>query len=122
MGISDDAPLNKKELVDFPIEKSRMRNIWWIILILVFATALYGFSLGLNTIAIPLILQFFIAYSATAVFSLNSALAIDIYPGALVSATTVNNLMVVRLELLVWLLYNLLSTPLGLDQHSCCST
>jgi MFS family permease len=93
MGIPDDTPLNKKELFDFPIEKSRMRNIWWIILIFVFATALYGFSLGLNTIAIPLVLQFFIAYSATAVFSLNSALVIDLYPGASASATAVNNLM-----------------------------
>jgi MFS family permease len=93
MGISDDTPLNKKELVDFPIEKSRMRNIWWIILIFVFATALYGFSLELNTIAIPLVLQFFIAYSATGVFSLNSALVIDLYPGASASATAVNNLM-----------------------------
>ena len=87
MGISDDTPLKKKELVDFPIEKSRMRNIWWIILIFVFATALYGFSLGLDTIAIPLVLQFFIAYSATVVFSLNGALVIDLYPGASASAT-----------------------------------
>jgi hypothetical protein len=70
-----------------------MRNIWWIILIFIFATALYGFSLGLNAIAIPLVLQFFIANSATAVFSLNSALVIDLYPGAPASATAVNNLM-----------------------------
>jgi hypothetical protein len=93
MVIPDDTSLNKKELVDFPIEKSRMRNIWWIILIFIFAPALYGFSLGLNAIATPLVLQFFIAYSATAVFSLNSALVIDLYPGASASATAVNNLM-----------------------------
>jgi hypothetical protein len=53
----------------------------------------YGFSLGLNTIAIPLVLQFSIAYSATAVLALNSALVVDLYPGASVSATAVNNLM-----------------------------
>ena len=92
-GIADDTPLNKKELVDFPIEKSRMRNIWWIILIFVVTVALYGFSLRLHIIAVPLILQFFIAYSATAVFSLNSALVIDLFPGASASATAVNNLM-----------------------------
>jgi MFS family permease len=92
-GISPDIPLNKKELVDFPIEQSRMRNIWWIILIFVMTTALYGYSLGLNMLPVPLILQFFIAYSATAVFSLNSALVIDLYPGASASATAVNNLM-----------------------------
>jgi MFS family permease len=92
-GISSNTPFNKKELVDFPIEKSRLRNIWWNIVIFVVTVALYGFSLSLNIIAIPLILQFFIAYTATAVFSLNSALVIDLYPGASASATAVNNLM-----------------------------
>ncbi|PMD54872.1 MFS general substrate transporter [Hyaloscypha bicolor E] len=92
-GIPEDTKLNKKDLVDFPIEKSRLRNIWWIVLIFILATAGYGFSLNLNLIALPLILQFFIAYTATAVFSLNSALVIDLYPGASASATAVNNLM-----------------------------
>jgi MFS family permease len=91
--IPEDTKLNKKDLVDFPIEKSRLRNIWWIVLIFILATAGYGFSLDLNLIALPLILQFFIAYTATAVFSLNSALVIDLYPGASASATAVNNLM-----------------------------
>ena len=92
-GIPDDVKLDKKALVDFPIEKSRLRNIWWIVLIFVLTTAFYGFSLNLNQIAVPLVLQFFIAYTATAVFSLNSALVIDLYPGASASATAVNNLM-----------------------------
>lgn len=91
--IQVETKLNKKELADFPTEKSRMRSIWWIVLLFVITTALYGFSLSLNIIALPLILQFFIAYSATAVFSLNSALIIDLYPGASASATAVNNLM-----------------------------
>jgi MFS family permease len=91
--IPKDMELNKKDLVDFPIEKSRLRNIWWIVLIFIAATAGYGFSFNLNLIAIPLIFQFFIAYTATAVFSLNSALVIDLYPGASASATAVNNLM-----------------------------
>ncbi|CZR64513.1 related to synaptic vesicle transporter SVOP and related transporters (major facilitator superfamily) [Phialocephala subalpina] len=91
--IPEDTKLNKKDLVDFPIEKSRLRNIWWIVLIFIVATAGYGFSLNINFIALPLILQFFIAYTATAVFSLNSALVIDLYPGASASATAVNNLM-----------------------------
>ena len=91
--IPEDTKLNKKDLVDFPIEKSRLRNIWWIVSIFIVATAGYGFSLNLNLIALPLVLQFFIAYTATAVFSLNSALVIDLYPGASASATAVNNLM-----------------------------
>jgi len=91
--VSEDTKLKKKELADFPIERSRLRNIWWIVLIFVVSTAAYGFSLNLNQIAIPLVLQFLIAYTATAVFSLNSALVIDLYPGASASATAVNNLM-----------------------------
>ncbi|KAM3076309.1 hypothetical protein ACMFMF_005642 [Clarireedia jacksonii] len=91
--IPEDTKLNKKDLVDFPIEKSRLRNIWWIVSVFIAATAGYGFSLNLDLIAIPLILQFLIAYTATAVFSLNSALVIDLYPGASASATAVNNLM-----------------------------
>ncbi|KAL5331419.1 hypothetical protein ACEPPN_000949 [Leptodophora sp. 'Broadleaf-Isolate-01'] len=91
--IPEDTKLNKKDLVDFPIEKSRLRNIWWNVLIFIAATAGYGFSLNLDRIAIPLMLQFFIAYTATAVFSFNSALVIDLYPGASASATAVNNLM-----------------------------
>lgn len=35
----------------------------------------------------------FIAHTATAVFSLNGALAIDLYPGKLASAIAVNNLI-----------------------------
>ncbi len=54
-GIDADTKLNKKELVDFPIEKSRMRNIWWIILIFILSTALYGYSLSLRILAIPLV-------------------------------------------------------------------
>lgn len=92
-GISKDIEIKKKDLVDFPIELSRLRNVWWIVVIFTAATAAYGFSLNLNQIVIPLILQFFIASTATAVFSLNSALVIDLYPGASASATAVNNLV-----------------------------
>lgn len=92
-GIADDVKLDKKSLADFPVERSRLRSIWWIILIFVASTGMYGFSLDLNKIAVPLVIQFFIAYTATAVFSLNSALVIDLYPGASASATAVNNLM-----------------------------
>ncbi|KAI9649105.1 hypothetical protein NHQ30_001672 [Ciborinia camelliae] len=91
--ISADIPIKASELLDFPIEVARMRNIWWIVLIFVITTALYGYSLSLEIMALPLILQFFIAYTATAVFSLNSALVIDLYPGKSASATAVNNLI-----------------------------
>ncbi|KAJ8064641.1 hypothetical protein OCU04_006964 [Sclerotinia nivalis] len=91
--IPADVPIKASELLDFPIEVARMRNIWWIVLVFIVATGLYGYSLKLEIMALPLILQFFIAYAATAVFSLNSALIIDLYPGKSASATAVNNLI-----------------------------
>lgn len=91
--IPEDVKLNAKGEDDFPIEKARLRNIWWIVLIFVITTILYGYSFRFHHLAAPLILQFFIAYTATAVFSLNSTLVVDLYPGKGASATAVNNLM-----------------------------
>lgn len=77
---------------DFPIEIARMRNTWWITALFIVSTAAYGFSLKTH-LAIPVILQYIIAYSSTSVFTINSAMVIDLYPGASASATAVNNLM-----------------------------
>lgn len=99
---------------DFPIEKARMRSMWWIVAIFIVATSAYGWTLK-TSIVVPLILQFFstflpltlslldsnksmintkltVAYTATAVFNINSALVIDLFPGKAASATAVNNL------------------------------
>ncbi|KAJ5819436.1 hypothetical protein N7474_005027, partial [Penicillium riverlandense] len=84
--------ITSKTHPDFPIEYARMRNTWWITAIFIVCTALYGFSLQTN-LAVPVILQYIIAYCATAIFTINSALVIDLYPGASASATAVNNLM-----------------------------
>jgi MFS family permease len=91
--IPDNVVLNKKELIDFPFEKARLRNIWWMVLLFITTTSLYGFSIRLNILAIPLILQFFISYTANSVFALNQTLVVDLYPRASASATAVNNLM-----------------------------
>lgn len=91
--IPDCIKLNEKTDTSFPIEKARLRNVWWIVAIFIVTTAAYGFSLNIPNMALPLVLQFIIAYTATALFSLNSALVIDLYPGAPASATAVNNLM-----------------------------
>ncbi|KAJ5826381.1 hypothetical protein N7474_003519 [Penicillium riverlandense] len=87
-----DTPINTKTHPDFPIEIARMRNTWWITALFIVCTAAYGFSLE-TSVAVPVILQYLIAYCATAIFTINSALVIDLYPGASASATAVNNLM-----------------------------
>ncbi|KAG9233736.1 major facilitator superfamily domain-containing protein [Amylocarpus encephaloides] len=92
-GLPLSTTLNEKELADFPIERSRMRNMWWHVLIFVVTVAAYGYSLNLRTLFVPLILQFCISYTATAIYSLNSALLIDLHPAAFASITAVNGLI-----------------------------
>ena len=82
-----------KTSTSFPIERARLRSIWWMVLVFILATGLYGPSFRINIIYLPLLFQFLIAYTATAIFALNSALMIDLFPGAAASATAVNNLM-----------------------------
>ncbi|CAI7645964.1 unnamed protein product [Penicillium pancosmium] len=84
--------ITSKTHSDFPIEYARMRNTWWITALFIVCTAVYGVSLRTH-LAVPIILQYIIAYCATAIFTINSALVIDLYPGASASATAVNNLM-----------------------------
>ena len=87
-----DTRISSKSHPDFPIEYARMRNTWWITALFLVCTAAYGFSLRTH-LAVPIILQYITAYCATAIFTINSALVIDLYPGASASATAVNNLM-----------------------------
>lgn len=91
-GLPPETRINSKSHEDFPIEYARLRNNWWIILVFVASTTAYGFLLDTH-LAVPVILQYLIAFAATAVFSVNSALVIDLYPGKSASAMAVNNLM-----------------------------
>lgn len=87
-----DTCITSKAHPGFPIEYARMRNTWWITALFIVSVALYGVSLRTH-VAVPIILQYIIAYCATAIFTINSALIIDLYPGASASATAVNNLI-----------------------------
>ena len=87
-----EARINLKSHPEFPIEVARLRNTRWIIARFVVITAVYGVSLRTD-LAVPVILQYFIAFCATGIFTINSAFIIDLYPGASASATAVNNLM-----------------------------
>ena len=87
------AGITLKKRTDFPIERARLRSMWWITIIFIVAMAGSGPSLQLPNPALPLVLQFFIAFTTTATFSMNSALMIDFFPGSSASATTVNNIV-----------------------------
>ncbi|KAK3328787.1 major facilitator superfamily domain-containing protein [Apodospora peruviana] len=94
-----DVPIDRKKLADFPVSRARLRSSWYLIILFVLAVGGYGFSIASPLLAsrpgmaLPLILQFVIAYTATGIFTQNSALMVDLYPGASASATAVNNLI-----------------------------
>jgi hypothetical protein len=79
-GLDASDVLNFKSLEDFPIERARIRNLWWITLVFITTVGGYGFSFQKksHSIAAPLIIQFIIGASATAMLLLNSVLIGDL--------------------------------------------
>ncbi|TLD37716.1 MFS general substrate transporter [Venturia nashicola] len=90
--LPEDIELKQQNYPDFPIERARLRSVYFLNGIFVIATGVYGFSVEWH-IAIPLILQFITAFTATAIFNINSTLMIDLYPSKPASATAINNLV-----------------------------
>lgn len=90
--LEKETPLDYKSLPDFPIERARLRNFWWITLIFIGSTSGYGFSFNLTSryIAVPLTLQFLIAGSATAMLLLNGVLVADFFKGNISVTPAVN--------------------------------
>jgi hypothetical protein len=91
--ITDDSIPSLKHNSDFPIERARLRNIWWITLLFTGATIGYGFSLSGKHIAIPLVMQFLVGFAATAILLANGVLISDLCPENLASVTAVINLV-----------------------------
>ncbi|KAJ0329020.1 hypothetical protein COL922a_012968 [Colletotrichum nupharicola] len=93
--------LSSKDVpADFPIERARLQRLPLAVVIFVITTAGYGFSMAYPSItslggwiAVPLVLQFFIAATSNAVFALNQTLISDLCPGKGASATAINNLV-----------------------------
>ncbi|KAM7202190.1 Major facilitator superfamily domain containing protein [Rhypophila sp. PSN 637] len=98
-GLSSEVPLDRKKLADFPVSRARLRSSAYLVVPFILAVGGYGFAIDSPALAakpgmaLPLVLQFVIAFTATAVFTQNSALMVDLYPGASASATAVNNLI-----------------------------
>lgn len=84
----------------FPYERARLSPMPYLSGVFIIVTALYGASYELNDVnrkavsnlIISLVLQFFIAFTATAIFSINSAMMVDCFPSKGAGATAVNNL------------------------------
>lgn len=85
---------------DFPYVRARLRLMPVFSIMLMTSLALYGPSFEFNdllqrfgpNLVAPLILQFMIAFSVTAIFNINSTMLIDCFPERPASATALNNL------------------------------
>ncbi|KAK3498705.1 major facilitator superfamily domain-containing protein [Neurospora crassa] len=98
--LSSSVEINRKKLADFPISRARLRSSLYFVMPFIICVAGYGFAITsprLGTekkaMALPLVLQFFIAFTQMGLFNLNSTLMVDLYPGASASASAVNNLV-----------------------------
>ncbi|KAJ3455789.1 hypothetical protein MRS44_017271 [Fusarium solani] len=100
-GFKANHKFSKKALPDdFPIERARLRNLWWITALFIVSTAGYGWTLSFpsftsrrGAIALPLFFQFLIAATSNAVFAVNQTLVSDLCPGRGASSTALNNLV-----------------------------
>ena len=90
--IEENSTGSFKHNSDFPIERARLRSIGWISLLFIGATIGYGFSLSSKHLAIPLVMQFLIAFGATCILLANGVLISDLCPENLASVTIVINL------------------------------
>ncbi|KAI1426631.1 chloramphenicol resistance protein [Xylaria sp. FL1777] len=82
------------DMTDFPLEKARIQLILPLIFIGAGACIGYGWALERQTsVAVPLVLSFFIGICVTWPFQIMNLLIVDLYPGAPATATAANNLV-----------------------------
>lgn len=78
---------------DFPLEATRLGQLPTMTAAFIFSVVIYGFSVASGqSLVVPLVAQFIIGYSSTAILNLNNTLTVDLYPGKSAAATAVNNL------------------------------
>ncbi|KAI0546592.1 chloramphenicol resistance protein [Xylaria curta] len=82
------------DMAHFPVEKARIQIIFPVIFIGSAATIGYGWALERQvSVAVPLVLSFFIGLCVTWPFQIMNLLIVDSYPGAPATATAANNLV-----------------------------
>jgi MFS family permease len=92
--------LDVKAQQDFPFERARLSLMPYFTVIFIVSMALYGPSYEFNdlrrhfagNLVASLGLQFLIAFTATAIFNINSTILVDIFPENSAGATATNNL------------------------------
>ncbi|KAI0465988.1 chloramphenicol resistance protein [Xylaria cf. heliscus] len=82
------------DLANFPVEKARIQLIFPLIFIGSAACIGYGWALEREvSVAVPLVLSFFIGLCVTWPFQIMNLLVVDSYPGAPATAAAANNLV-----------------------------
>jgi multidrug resistance protein len=76
------------KLLEFPIEKARLRTVWCYIFISSTSTLGYGWALQMRAhLSVPLIMQFLIGLAVTGIFNVCNTLIVDLYPDAPATAS-----------------------------------
>ena len=76
------------DLKNFPIEKARLRTVWFYITISATATLGYGWTLEYQTpLAAPLAMQFLIGLAVTGIFNVCNTLIVDLHSKQAVTAS-----------------------------------
>ncbi|KAK6333896.1 hypothetical protein TWF730_004079 [Orbilia blumenaviensis] len=82
-----------EDMSKFPLEKARLKSIWYGMGLCIAATIPYGWTLSRKPhVAAPLIIQFLIGASNVCVINMISVFLIDLYPAAPATATASGNL------------------------------
>ncbi|KAN0110659.1 chloramphenicol resistance protein [Hyaloscypha variabilis] len=82
------------DLSDFPIEKARLRSIWYFMGLSMACTVGYGWSVERRTnMAVPLILQFLCGITVTGTFNVLRTLTIDLHPHNPATASATINII-----------------------------
>lgn len=80
------------DLDSFPLEKARLRSVFWLVGLYMFLLIGYGWVIQAETnLAGPLVLQFFMGIVGTSIFNILSVFIVDMYPLKPASATACNN-------------------------------
>jgi predicted MFS family arabinose efflux permease len=76
------------KLVEFPIEKARLRSVWYYIFVSSTSTLGYGWALQTRAhLSVPLIMQFLIGLAVTGIFNVCNTLIVDLHPDAPATAS-----------------------------------
>ncbi|KAJ6258460.1 hypothetical protein Dda_6501 [Drechslerella dactyloides] len=84
---------NMTDMAKFPLERARLRSVWYSMVVYIVAIVPYGWALQYGAhVAVPLVLLFIQGFTAICVVNTVSIFLVDLYPAAPATATASGNL------------------------------